>query len=229
MTQFGNLRAQFGEQQVANGLANCAAKDQADAARDVVNGLPIPQCKKDEMLRAIDNWEQQNTHPCCAECQEGCDALYNQLMQTAGQAPLDGATGGSALASGGAAPASGGSANGSCPADDGGIGTATETNTEAAESEEDGKADNWLVALAKGMTRIQEKFLKNAMDARDRMERTAEAMDAGSGENSNGRGDFLKAQGEFQGNMQMFNTFMSMSNNMLKTLGQGLNTMSSKQ
>jgi hypothetical protein len=197
MSKFGELRAKFGEQQVANGLANCAAKDQADAARDVVNGLPIPQCKKDEFLKAIDKWEQGHTKPCCADCQEGCDALYNQLMETAGQAPLDGATGGSAPASGGAAPASGGgSANGSsCPADDGGIGTATETNTDAAENEEDGKCENWLVALAKAMADIQNKFLDKAMKAKSTMEENMQAMDEAADAKSEGRGDFFKGSG----------------------------------
>jgi hypothetical protein len=150
-------------------------------------------------------------------------------MQTAGQEPLDGATGGSAPASGGAAPASGGgSANGSCPTDDGGIGAATSTASQPSE-EDDGECENWLVALAKAMAEIQNKFLDKAMKAKSTMEENMQAMDEAADAKSEGRGNFLKAQGEFQADMQMFNTFMSMSNNMLKTLGQALNTMSSKQ
>jgi hypothetical protein len=79
------------------------------------------------------------------------------------------------------------------------------------------------------MAKIQTKFLDQAMEARDKMNANMKSMDAGSGENSQGRGAFLSAQGDFQANMQMFNTFMAMSNNMLKTLGQALNSMSSKQ
>jgi hypothetical protein len=224
MTQFGNLRAQFGEQQVANALANCVTKDQANAARDFVNSMPIPQCEKDKFLKAIDNWEMQNTQPCCADCQEACDQLYNQLMQTAGQEPLDGGSG-SAPASGGAAPATGGSSeNGGGDA----VSAATSAN-QSSESEESEGDENWLVALAKAMAEIQKKFLDKAMANKKTMESNADSMDQASDQESTGRGDFLNAQSSFQANMQMFNMMASMTNNMLKTLGQALNTLSSQR
>jgi hypothetical protein len=239
MTQFGNLRAQFGEQQVANGLANCAAKDQANAARDFVNSMPIPQCEKDKFLKAIDNWEQQNTQPCCADCQEACDQLYNQLMQTAGEAP-SGSSAGGASAPGTSTTSGGGPTNSNSALNDAVTGAAVATNQAAGneEDEESGKTDgktsgNWLVELAKAMAEIQNKFLQAAMKNKDTMNDNAAAMDNSNGTQGSSeggsQGDFLNAQSAFQANMQMFNMMMSMTNNMLKTLGQALNTMASQR
>jgi hypothetical protein len=117
---------------------------------------------------------------------------------------------------------------------DGAMASAGAATNQAGESEEENSEGNWLVTLAKAMADIQHKFLKQAMKDKDTMNANTEGMNTSNG-TQGGDADaakqraFLNAQGSFQANMQMFNMMTSMTNNMLKTLGQALNTLASQR
>jgi hypothetical protein len=94
-----------------------------------------------------------------------------------------------------------------------------ETNEEC--SGEGGSGKNWLVALAGSLGELQHKFLEKALENMDTMESTAG--------NDDQEKEFLKAQSEYQANIQMFNMMANMTATSLKTLGEGLTAIARKQ
>ena len=93
---------------------------------------------------------------------------------------------------------------------------------EAGEEAEGKEGANWLVALAGGLANAQIKFLDKAMDAKD-------AMEASGGDDKDSRDAFIKAQSDYQANIQMFNMMANMTATSLKSLGEGLTAIARKQ
>jgi hypothetical protein len=85
---------------------------------------------------------------------------------------------------------------------------------------EGAEGGNWLVALARGLADVQEKFLSKAMENLD-------TMKASTGEDN--REEFLTAQSEYQANTQMFNMMANMTATSLKSIGEGLTSIARKQ
>jgi len=93
---------------------------------------------------------------------------------------------------------------------------------EAGEEAEGKEGANWLVALAGGLANAQIKFLDKAMDAKD-------AMEASGWDDKDSRDAFIKAQSDYQANIQMFNMMANMTATSLKSLGEGLTAIARKQ
>jgi hypothetical protein len=91
----------------------------------------------------------------------------------------------------------------------------------AEEAEEGGENANWLVALAGSLAQVQHKFLDAALQ-------NMKTMDNNAGVDGQEQ-TFLKAQSEYQANMQMFNMVANMTANSLKSLGEGLTAIARKQ
>lgn len=115
-------------------------------------------------------------------------------------------------------------------------GTVSDPGAEAAAAygnseidKEKSKSGNWLVALAERMSEIQSKFLDAAMAASETMATESENAVVGDGEGSGQSAEFLRAQGHFTANMQLFNIFATQTSTALKTLGEAAAATGRKQ
>ncbi|MES9853146.1 MAG: hypothetical protein ABW170_15120 [Candidatus Thiodiazotropha sp. L084R] len=134
-----------------------------------------------------------------------------------------------------------------------------ESAAEEGEEGKGKTASNWLVALAGALSEVQAKFLNAAMDNMDTMEKNSSSVAQGSDKESEvpenetpeqketreqneakqeatdkkndeaQRNEFLKAQSQYQANMQMFNMMANMTATSLKSLGEGLTSIARKQ
>jgi hypothetical protein len=101
-------------------------------------------------------------------------------------------------------------------------------------AEEEGKKDqkcgsgsgevkgNWLVMLAKAMSKVQGEHLNKMLITSD-----TTAKSTGEGETS--RQDFLDAQGEFQAESKFFGMASEATTTAIKTIGDGLSSIARKQ
>jgi len=97
---------------------------------------------------------------------------------------------------------------------------AVNTARNAAEEAEGKEGGNWLVALAGALAETQSHFLNKAEVNRQTMLDEVDSEDSKL---------FLKAQSEFQANMQMFNMMANMTATSLKSLGEGMTAIARKQ
>ncbi len=100
---------------------------------------------------------------------------------------------------------------------------------EAAEEAEGKEGGNWLVALARGLSEVQVKFLDAAMDNMDTMKNNSVDETKSKEAQAEDREEFIQAQSEYQANMQMFNMMANMTATSLKSLGEGLTAIARKQ
>jgi len=146
---------------------------------------------------------------------------------TGGRAPTAGAGAGAGGVAGGgeAGGAAGGEAAGEAGGAEGGGGS------EGAGSDVGGSG-NWMLQLAKAQAKIQDFFLKEALDANEEMaaltESGAASQEKGKGTDA-GRADFLRAQATFQASIQMFTTFSNITATSLKSIGEAMSSIVRKQ
>ena len=105
---------------------------------------------------------------------------------------------------------------------------AESTAQQAADEAEGEEGGNWLVALAKALSESQAKFLDAAMENQKKMA-TSDPSGGTTDEAKAERKEFLKAQNEFQANMQMFNMTANTTATTLKSIGEGLTAIARKQ
>jgi hypothetical protein len=100
---------------------------------------------------------------------------------------------------------------------------------DSKESKEN-KNTNWLVALAKAMAQVQNKFLSAAMaNQKEMQENTPDSQSTDKSAEDEKRKKFMEAQSEYSANMQMFNQVATTTATTLKTLGEALAAISRKQ
>ncbi|MEW8406310.1 MAG: hypothetical protein AB2688_16390 [Candidatus Thiodiazotropha taylori] len=85
-----------------------------------------------------------------------------------------------------------------------------------------GKGDNWLVALAKSMAKIQSQHLNKMLDAQKEMQENV-------GESEESRENFIDAQGRFQAESKLFGMASEATATALKSIGDGLSSIARKQ
>jgi|GEM_PF-1828118 len=96
------------------------------------------------------------------------------------------------------------------------------------ETKKDGKGgkrsegENWLVALAKTMSDIQNEHLNKMLDASDKM-----ADNVGEGQEE--REAFIDAQSEFQARSKLFGMASEATSTALKTIGDAMSSLARKQ
>ncbi|MCF6211509.1 MAG: hypothetical protein L3K24_12765 [Gammaproteobacteria bacterium] len=100
---------------------------------------------------------------------------------------------------------------------------------DAAEKAEGKEGGNWLVALARGLSEVQVKFLDAAMENMDTMKNNSVDETKSKKDQAEDRQEFIQAQSEYQANMQMFNMMANMTATSLKSLGEGLTAIARKQ
>ncbi|MCF6363283.1 MAG: hypothetical protein L3J88_08055 [Gammaproteobacteria bacterium] len=100
---------------------------------------------------------------------------------------------------------------------------------DAADKAEGKEGGNWLVALARGLSEVQVKFLDAAMENMDTMKNNSVDETKSKKDQAEDRQEFIQAQSEYQANMQMFNMMANMTATSLKSLGEGLTAIARKQ
>ncbi|MCG7926413.1 MAG: hypothetical protein JAY67_12825 [Candidatus Thiodiazotropha taylori] len=211
--QLEQLMSQFGQQNVAGGLANCIQQDAANVANQHVDNCGLPKFIQDEMKQFIQDWMKENMQNVPSECQQGCNGVYGQATSQSQQSG-DGD---------------------SCTRTQGDGHTNAAYSCAENEQDEDksGSEGNWLVALAGSLAKVQQKFLTAAMENMDTMKENGSAAvsggDKSAEEQEAQRNQFLEAQSQYQANMQMFNMVANMTATSLKSLGEGLTSIARKQ
>jgi hypothetical protein len=113
---------------------------------------------------------------------------------------------------------------------DAGYSTAQSIGEEANQKSNGGKGSgNWLVALAGALSKVQANFLNEAMKNMKKMESNMANEKDTDKQAKTKRDEFLKAQSEYQANIQMFNMVANMTATSLKSLGEGLTAIARKQ
>ncbi|MES9853149.1 MAG: hypothetical protein ABW170_15135 [Candidatus Thiodiazotropha sp. L084R] len=231
----GEMIGQFGQQNVAGGLANCIQQDAANVANQHVDNCGMPQFIKDEMRQFVQSWMQDNMQNVPSDCQSACNGVYDQATND-----QDGS---------------------SCTRTDGdGSSSRAESDSQMrdnmvdgncadeSEGEGDGEggagkaAGNWLVALAGSLASVQCKFLDAAMKdmrimddnaagstQKDTSNMSDEEKQAYQQEQDKARDQFVQAQSRYQANTQMFSMIANMTATSLKSLGEGLTAIARKQ
>ena len=195
-----SLVSSFGMGQVAGALTNTFMGSLGDALKNVINNSPLPNFLKAAANQVIDSVIGNNQQPTSPECQCAVDDQYGDVMNNISQGIAD----------------------------------------EAAEEAEGKEGGNWLVALAGALANVQSKFLNKAMDNMEIMENNSdpekvkesysdEKKEEIRSENEKQRNEFIKAQSEYQANMQMFNMMANMTSTSLKSIGEGLTALARKQ
>ncbi|MCG7965510.1 MAG: hypothetical protein JAY63_02860 [Candidatus Thiodiazotropha taylori] len=207
--QLEQLMSQFGQQNVAGGLANCIQQDAANVANQHVDNCGLPKFIQDEMKQFIQDWMKENMQNVPSECQQGCNGVYEQATSGSEQSGHTDACANAAYAN----------AENEC-----------EDNREGG-----GTEGNWLVALAGALAKVQQQFLNAAMDNMKTMEENGSGATQGGNDTQSAeekekqRNEFLEAQSQYQANMQMFNMVANMTATSLKSLGEGLTSIARKQ
>ena len=97
---------------------------------------------------------------------------------------------------------------------------AQSTAKQACEEADGEEGGNWLAALARGLASVQADFIDKAMANMEIMKDEVSSEDSRL---------FLKAQSEYQADMQMFNMMANMTATSIKSLGEGLTSIARKQ
>ena len=92
-----------------------------------------------------------------------------------------------------------------------------------------GGSGNWLIALAKGMAEVQDKFLTTAMEAMETMKKTAGYEELEGQAKTDMKTEFLDAQATYQASIQMFTMMANITATSIKSIGEGCSTVLRKQ
>ncbi|MEW8256182.1 MAG: hypothetical protein AB2747_17630 [Candidatus Thiodiazotropha taylori] len=244
---------QFGQQNVAGGLANCVQQDAANVANQHVDNCGMPQFIKDEMKQFIQDWMQDCMRSIPSDCQNACNSVYDAATtQPESSNNSDSCT----RSSGGSDISVDDADMNACQANNE---LDEEEGKSDGKSGGGNWLVELAKALAKIQTKFLDAAMENlatmeknasAMDSASEEgaegtggaggANTANANDGTSSvddqstngdadPNSASRGDFMKAQSEFQANFQMFNMMANMTATSLKSLGEGLTSIARKQ
>lgn len=217
----------FGPEDMGQALAQQHLGAFIDTLRTAINDTnELPQLMKDLANSILDSF-QDNLSEMCPCSQEAADAVASS--DVAGDiedaAVADAETALPTEAPAGAEASEEAVNEGTTEV--GGL-TATDlVNDLAADAGETDEKKNgkgsWLEVLAGSLADIQSKFLDKAMVAKDEMEKNA--SQATEGQSS----AFLKAQGDYTANMQMFTIFSNQTSTTIKSIGEALGGISRKQ